>query len=79
VAVKFLLPSLSKDKELVARFVAEARAVNAIGHRGIVDIFNFRSDGGRTQYFVMEFLEGRPFDQGQPFGGLCVICRPGTN
>ncbi len=63
VAVKFLLPSLSKDKELVARFVAEARAVNAIGHRGIVDIFNFGTMEDGTQYFVMEFLEGRSFDQ----------------
>ncbi|MBL8955405.1 MAG: serine/threonine protein kinase [Myxococcaceae bacterium] len=63
VAVKFLLPALSKDKELVARFVAEARAVNAIGHRGIVDIFNFGTLDDGTQYFVMEFLDGRPFDQ----------------
>ncbi len=63
VAVKFLLPTLSKDKELVARFVAEARSVNAIGHRGIVDIFNFGTLDDGTQYFVMEFLDGRPFDQ----------------
>ncbi len=63
VAVKFLLPSLSKDTELVGRFISEARAVNAIGHRGIVDIFNFGMMDDGTQYFVMEFLEGRPFDQ----------------
>jgi serine/threonine-protein kinase len=63
VAVKFLLPALSKDKELVSRFIAEARSVNAIGHRGIVDIFNFGVMEDGTQYFVMEYLEGRPFDQ----------------
>jgi serine/threonine-protein kinase len=63
VAVKFLLPALSKDKELVSRFISEARSVNAIGHRGIVDIFNFGVMEDGTQYFVMEFLEGRPFDQ----------------
>jgi serine/threonine-protein kinase len=63
VAVKFLLPALSKDKELVERFISEARAVNAIGHRGIVDIFNFGVTEDGTQYFVMEFLDGRPFDQ----------------
>jgi serine/threonine-protein kinase len=63
VAVKFLLPSLSSDKDLVDRFVAEARAVNAIGHRGIVDIFNFGVMEEGTQYCVMEFLNGRPFDR----------------
>jgi serine/threonine-protein kinase len=63
VAIKFLLPSFSGDPEAVGRFLSEARAVNAIGHRGIVDIFNFGKLEDGTQYFVMEFLEGRPFDQ----------------
>ncbi|MBX7115209.1 MAG: protein kinase [Myxococcaceae bacterium] len=63
VAIKFLLPSFSKDPEAVGRFLSEARAVNAIGHRGIVDIFNFGKLEDGTQYFVMEFLEGRAFDE----------------
>ncbi len=62
VAVKFLLPALSQDQTLVERFLSEARSVNAIGHRGIVDIFSFGVHG-QMQYFVMEFLEGRPFDR----------------
>jgi serine/threonine-protein kinase len=61
VAVKFLLPELSADERLVRQFVAEARLVNAIAHRGIVDVFSFGTFSG-MQYFVMEFLEGRPFD-----------------
>jgi serine/threonine-protein kinase len=40
VAVKVLLPTLSNEKELVERFLAEARSVNEIRHRGIVDIFS---------------------------------------
>ncbi len=63
VAIKFLLPSFSGDPEAVGRFLSEARAVNAIGHRGIVDIFNFGKLEDGTQYFVMEFLEGRAFDE----------------
>ncbi len=63
VAVKFLLTSLSADKDLVERFKAEARSVNEIGHRGIVDIFDFGQLEDGTQYFVMELLDGRGFDQ----------------
>jgi serine/threonine-protein kinase len=63
VAVKVLLPSLSNEKELVERFLAEARAVNEIRHRGIVDIFSFGQLEGGAHYFVMEFLEGLAFDK----------------
>ncbi len=64
VAVKVLLPSLSNEKELVERFLAEARAVNEIRHRGIVDIFSFgQLEPEGSHYFVMEFLEGEAFDR----------------
>lgn len=63
VAVKVLLPAFSKEKELVARFLSEARAVNEIRHRGIVDIFSFGELPDGTHYLVMEFLQGEAFDQ----------------
>ncbi|MDP3503387.1 MAG: protein kinase [Myxococcales bacterium] len=63
VAVKVLLPSLSNEKELVERFLSEARAVNEIRHRGIVDIFSFGQLPEGSHYFVMEFLDGTPFDK----------------
>ncbi len=63
VAVKVLLPTLSADRELVERFISEARAVNEIGHRGIVDIFSFGQLPSGQHYFVMEYLNGQPFDQ----------------
>ncbi len=62
VAVKFLLPQLSADEKLVRQFVVEAKAVNAIAHRGIVDVFSFGHFEG-MQYFVMEYLDGRAFDR----------------
>ncbi len=63
VAVKVLTEEASLQQEAVDRFLAEARAVNAIRHRGIVDIFGFGQLPGGQQYFVMELLEGMPFDE----------------
>ncbi|HSD89519.1 MAG TPA: serine/threonine-protein kinase, partial [Kofleriaceae bacterium] len=62
VAIKVLATKLSVDPEMVSRFVAEARAVNQIRHRNIIDIFSFgKLDDGR-QYYVMEYLDGEPLD-----------------
>ncbi len=63
VAVKVLLPGFSDSRELVERFIDEARAVNEIGHRGIVDIFAFGKLPEGSLYFVMEYLIGQPLDQ----------------
>ncbi len=61
-AVKLLARQYSSNPQMVARFIAEARAVNQIRHRHIIDIFSFGSlDDGR-QYFVMELLEGMTLD-----------------
>jgi serine/threonine protein kinase len=59
VAIKIMTPKLFDEPESVKRFVAEARAVAAIEHPGIVDVFGFgRIPDGRT-YLVMEWLEGK--------------------
>ncbi len=63
VAVKVLLPQLSQEPELVERFLSEARAVNAVRHRGIVDIFSFGQLPDGANYFVMEYLEGQALDR----------------
>ncbi len=61
-AVKVLHPQCSSNPETVSRFVAEARAVNQIRHRYIIDIFSFgKLDDGR-HYYVMELLEGITLD-----------------
>jgi serine/threonine-protein kinase len=58
VAIKVLRRQLSADPKMVARFIAEARAVNLIRHRNIIDIFSFgQLDDGR-HYFVMDLLDG---------------------
>jgi serine/threonine-protein kinase len=47
-AIKILSPQFSADPVMVSRFISEARAVNQIRHRGIIDIFAFgKLDDGR--------------------------------
>ena len=59
VAIKVLNAGLSDEEDMVARFVQEARSVNQIGHRNIVDIFAFGQLPSGRHYFVMELLRGR--------------------
>ncbi|WP_394820532.1 serine/threonine-protein kinase [Pendulispora albinea] len=62
-AIKVLSRQYSSNPQVVSRFIAEARAVNQIRHRNIIDIFSFGAlDDGR-QYFVMELLDGMPLDR----------------
>jgi tRNA A-37 threonylcarbamoyl transferase component Bud32 len=63
VAIKVLSRKFSADREIVSRFVAEARAVNQIRHRHIIDIFSFGQLADGHQYYVMEHLEGEPLDR----------------
>ncbi len=61
-AIKVLRRQYSADPEVVSRFLSEARAVNQIRHRNIIDIFAFGVlDDGR-HYYVMELLEGTTLD-----------------
>lgn len=63
VAIKLLSRRYSADPTVVSRFVAEARAVNQIAHRNIIDIFSFgQLDDGR-HYYVMELLAGETLDE----------------
>jgi tRNA A-37 threonylcarbamoyl transferase component Bud32 len=58
VAMKAIHPELSRNPEVVSRFVTEAKAVNQIGNEHIVDIHDFGTTGDGEFYFVMEFLQG---------------------
>jgi tRNA A-37 threonylcarbamoyl transferase component Bud32 len=57
-AVKFLHPELARQHDLVTRFVREAQAASAIGHRGIIDIYDVGTTPDGMPYLVMEFLDG---------------------
>ena len=57
VAIKVLRSDLMEDEEFLARFQREARAVAALRHPNIVQVFDFDVQGG-LYYMVMELLEG---------------------
>ena len=63
VAIKLLHPTMAHNPDVVQRFVTEAKAVNQIGHRNIVDIFAFGVLADGRHYFVMEFLDGESLAQ----------------
>jgi eukaryotic-like serine/threonine-protein kinase len=57
-AIKVLKPEVSRSHIIVERFIQEARAVNAIHHPNIIDIFAFGAlDDGRA-YHIMDLLSG---------------------
>jgi serine/threonine-protein kinase len=58
VAMKAIHPELSRNPEVVSRFVTEAKAVNQIGNEHIVDIHDFGTTAEGDFYFIMEFLQG---------------------
>jgi hypothetical protein len=61
-AIKVLSRQWSSNPQMVSRFIAEARAVNQIRHKNIIDIFAFGAIPDGRQYYVMELLDGQTFD-----------------
>ncbi len=57
VAIKILRSDLVEEEEFLARFRREARAVAALRHPNIVQIFDFDVEN-ELYYMVMELLEG---------------------
>jgi serine/threonine protein kinase len=62
VAIKVLSSEVATDPRAVKRFIGEARAVNEIRHRNIIDIFSFGQLVDGRYYFVMELLSGLPLN-----------------
>jgi serine/threonine protein kinase len=57
VAIKVLASHLSSSPELKQRMEREARAISALNHPHICQLYDIGSQDG-TDYLVMEFLEG---------------------
>jgi hypothetical protein len=57
VALKVLSPQLAGDPEFAERFNREARALAALSHPNIVQVYEFGREG-ELYYLVMELVEG---------------------
>jgi serine/threonine-protein kinase len=58
VAIKFVRRALAEEPTLYGRFLAEARAANAIQHPNIVEVLDFGRLPDGQPYIVMEYLHG---------------------
>ncbi|MBN1178899.1 MAG: serine/threonine protein kinase, partial [Anaerolineae bacterium] len=60
VAVKVMHTFLAREKDFLERFQREAKAVAALRHPNIVQVFDFDFDQQKNFYYmVMEFLDGQ--------------------
>jgi serine/threonine-protein kinase len=57
-AIKVLLRRLHFHPDAIGRFLQEARLVNQVRHRNIIEIFDFGQLTDGQQYYVMEYLDG---------------------
>jgi serine/threonine-protein kinase len=69
VALKVIHQDLAVNKEVVARFINEAKAVSTIGNDHIVDVHDFGVSPEGAHFFIMEYL------QGQTLANLVKTCR----
>lgn len=59
VALKLLRPEYAVKRDAVRRFFQEARAVNTIGHKNIVDVTDFVELPTGETFIIMELLQGK--------------------
>ncbi|MGD9613550.1 MAG: protein kinase, partial [Kiritimatiellia bacterium] len=61
VALKVMQQSIGQDRAFVEQFLQEARALAAINHPHIVQIYSYGEDNGQP-YIVMELVDGNRLD-----------------
>ncbi|MBL8783695.1 MAG: serine/threonine protein kinase [Deltaproteobacteria bacterium] len=57
VAIKRVLPSLTKNQKFIEMFLDEARLSIVLNHANIVQVFDVSQSGG-TYFIVMEYVDG---------------------
>ncbi len=62
VAIKRVLPNLSRDEDFVRMFLNEARLAASLDHSNIVHVIDFGRDG-REHFLAMEYVHGKAVHQ----------------
>jgi serine/threonine protein kinase len=62
VAIKVLHPEMARDRDLVARFEREARALAALNHPNICTVYEIGAEDGLV-FIAMELIEGQNLRQ----------------
>lgn len=75
VALKVLKPQYAERRDSVARFFQEARAVNKIRHRNIVDVTDFVELDDGSVFIIMELLRGQPLSELMRAPGALTVPR----
>ncbi len=58
VALKIMLPALTQDKELTARFQREAQAIAKLNHPNIIQIYTTGLTANGSPYLAMQYIPG---------------------
>jgi serine/threonine-protein kinase len=75
VAIKFLLPELARNREILRRFENEAKAAGQLEHPNLAAVTDLgRSEDG-APYLVMEFLQGEDLSKLLRRIGPLPVCR----
>lgn len=69
VAIKFLLPAVASNPEVVERFVREAKAAIKIRSEHVARVMDVSGANTGMPYLVMEFLQGKDLSQLVEQGG----------
>ena len=72
VALKVIHQDMSLNKELVARFINEAKAVSTIGNDHIVEVHDFGTTEEGAHFFIMEYLQGQTLAKALSDGQLSL-------
>ena len=62
IAIKLLLPSLTKNERALERFLNEARISSKLSNQHIINVYDVQNDG-ELYFLIMELLEGQDLAQ----------------
>lgn len=72
VALKVIHQDLAVNKEVVTRFINEAKAVSTIGNDHIVEVHDFGISPEGAHFFIMEYLQGQTLAELVTLGPLSL-------